>query len=98
MSEHPLAKRSMVLGLVGMIGFFCLVVPVFLCPFAWYYGVVARREIDRSPHLWTGRGTATTGMVCGMIGTAFLGLALAFGALAVSALTLLLTFEGGYGS
>jgi len=80
-----------------MIGFFCLVVPVFLCPFAWYYGAVARREIDRAPARWTGRGEATTGMVCGIIGSALLGLALALGALVVGSLAILLTFEGGYG-
>ena len=98
MTPPPLAKRSMVLGLVGMIGFFCLVVPVLLCPFAWYYGAVARREIDRAPDRWTGRGDATTGLVCGMIGTALLTAALVIGALVVGSLALLLTFEGGYSS
>ncbi len=86
----------MILGLIGLIGFFCLVVPVVLSPFAWYYGAVARREIDRDPVRWTGRGDATTGMVCGIIGTALLALAVATGALVVASLALLLTFEGAY--
>lgn len=94
--QHPLARRSMVLGLVGLIGFFCLVVPVLVSPFAWYYGAVARREIDREPYRWSGRGDATTGWICGIIGTALLALAVVVGALVVGSLVLLLSFEGGY--
>lgn len=96
--QHPMARRSMVLGLIGLIGFFVLIVPVLLCPFAWYYGVCARREIDRAPTHWTGRGDATTGMVCGIIGTALLALAIVISAVVVASLALLVTFEGGYGS
>ena len=68
---HPRAERSMVLGLVGILGVICLL-PVLLSPFAWYYGAVARREIEREPTRWGGRSEATTGMVCGIIGTALL--------------------------
>ena len=95
---HPLTKRAMVLGIVGLAGFFVLVVPVFLSPFAWYCGAIARREIDRAPHRWSGRTEATTGVVCGMIGTVLLVLALLIGAIIVGSLALLLTFEGGYSS
>ncbi len=93
---HPLARRSLILGLVGLIGSLCLLIPVVLSPFAWYYGAVARREIDRAPDRWGGRGDATTGMVCGIIGTALLALLLVIGAMVVGSLALLLTFEGGY--
>ena len=95
---HPLTKRAMVLGIVGLTGFFILIVPIFLTPFAWYYGTVARREIDRAPGRWSGRGEATTGVVCGMIGTALLMLTLLIGGVIVGGLALLLTFEGGYSS
>lgn len=94
--QHPLAKRSLILGIIGLCGFFVLIVPVLLCPFAWYYGAVARRDIDRAPTQWANRGEATTGVVCGAIGTALLALALMVGALIVGSLALLLTFEGGY--
>lgn len=96
MTAHPLSNRAMVLGLVGLIGFFIMLVPVFLSPFAWYYGAVARREIDRAPGQFSGRSHATTGMVCGMIGTALLMLAVVIGAIIVGGLALLLTVEGGY--
>ncbi|MEO6605938.1 MAG: DUF4190 domain-containing protein [Aeromicrobium sp.] len=91
-----MSKRAMIFGIVGLIGFFILVVPVFLSPFAWYYGAVARREIDRAPGQFSGRGHATTGMVCGMIGSALLVLAVVVGAVIVGGLALLLTAEGGY--
>ncbi len=91
--QHPMARRSMILGLLGLIGFFCLVVPVLLSPFAWYYGAVARREIDRAPDRWTGRADATTGMICGIIGTALLALAIVIGALVVGALALALSID-----
>ncbi|MDR7087826.1 hypothetical protein J2X11_002665 [Aeromicrobium panaciterrae] len=96
--QHPLANRSMILGLIGLCGFFVLLVPVLLSPFAWYYGTVARREIDRAPAQWSNRSEATTGLVCGIIGTALLALAVIVGALIVGSLALLLTFEGGYSS
>lgn len=96
MTPHPLSRRAMVLGLVGLVGFFILLVPALLSPFAWYYGAVARREIDRAPASWSGRGDATTGMVCGIIGTALLGLAVVLGAFAIGSMALLLDFEGGY--
>lgn len=96
--QHPMAKRSMILGLIGVCGFFVLIVPVLLSPFAWYYGAVARRDMDRSPTQWSNRGEATTGLVCGVIGTALLALAVMVAAMVVGSLALLLTFEGGYSS
>ena len=94
--QHPMAKRSMTLGLIGLCGFFVLIVPVLLSPCAWYYGAVARREMDRAPTQWSNRSEATTGLVCGIIGTALLGLAVMLGFLVVGSLALFLTFEGGY--
>lgn len=96
--QHPLAKRSMILGLLGLCGFFVLVVPVLLSPFAWYYGAVARREIDRAPTQWSNRSEASTGVVCGIIGTALLALSVIIAVFIVGSLALLLSFEGGYGS
>lgn len=93
---HPMAKRSMILGLIGLCGFFVLIVPVLLSPFAWYYGAVARREMERAPTQWSNRSEATTGLVCGIIGTALLALSVVIGAIVVGSLALLLTFEGGY--
>ena len=87
----------MLLGTIGLVGFFCLLVPVFVSPFAWYYGAVARREIDREPARWGGRRDATVGMVLGIVGTALLALALLLAAIAVGGFALLLTFESGYG-
>ncbi len=98
MTPHPLARRALVLGVVGLVGFFILVVPALLSPFAWYYGAVARRESEREPGRWTSSGDATAAMVCGIVGTALLALALVAGAFVVVAMAVLTTSEGAYSS
>ena len=74
--NHPSAQTAMVLGLVGLIGFFFCGITVLLSPFAWRMGARARREIDASQGSLGGRDTATVGYVTGIIGTVILGLAL----------------------
>lgn len=72
LQNHPSAQTAMVLGLVGLIGsFFCLL-PIFLSPFAWAMGARARREIDASGGTLGGRDSATVGYVTGIIGTVLL--------------------------
>ena len=94
---HPRARTAMVLGIISVAGVLCLL-PALVGPLAWYYGVVARRDIEREPTRWGGRGEATTGMICGIIGTALLALALLIGALVIGGYALLLNPQTGYGS
>ncbi len=76
MQNHPSAQTAMVLGLVGLIGFFFCGITIVLSPFAWAKGAKARREIDASHGTLGGRDSATVGFVTGIIGTVILGLAL----------------------
>ena len=94
---HPRARTAMVLGIVSVLGVLCLL-PVLVGPLAWYYGAVARREVEREPTRWGGRNEATIGMVCGIIGTALLGLLLLIAALVIGGYALLLNPQTGYGS
>ncbi|MFN8195667.1 MAG: DUF4190 domain-containing protein [Nocardioidaceae bacterium] len=68
-AAHPQAQMVMILGLVGLIGTFVCGVAIFLCPFAWVMGSRVRRQIDASGGTLGGRELATTGWVCGIIGT-----------------------------
>jgi hypothetical protein len=87
----------MVLGLVGVVGFF-LVVPLLVCPLAWYYGAVADRETEREPTRYREGSEARTGMVMGIVGSAMLTLFL-FLLFVVGALTLLSShYDAGYGT
>jgi hypothetical protein len=72
LSEHPNATLSMVLGIIGLV-FFQLLSPV-----AWYLAAKGRREMAMSPGRWRPSGSLTAGFVLGIIGTVFLGLAVAF--------------------
>jgi len=94
---HPRANTALVLGIVGTVGFFILIVPVFVSPLAWYFGATARRDVDREPTRWTGRGQAQAGMILGIIGTALLVVAMLLLMLTVAGLALLLTYDSGYG-
>jgi hypothetical protein len=94
---HPRARTAMVLGIVSLLSVVCLL-PALVGPLAWYYGAVARREIERDPTQWGGHRDATVGMVCGIIGTALLVLVLLVSALVVGGYALLLNPQTGYGS
>lgn len=95
---HPRATLSMVLAIVGLGGFFVLLVPIFACPFAWYYGAVAEREAQREPHRYRAGGEARFGMIAGIIGSALLGLLLLVLVVA-GALTILGSrYDAGYGT
>ena len=74
---HPSAMISMVLGIGSLLGspFLCGI-PLFLAPFAWMMGGRAVKEIDAQPGRYAGRQQAQAGRIMGMIGTAFLVLAL----------------------
>lgn len=95
--NHPSAQTAMVLGLVGLIGFFFCGITIVLSPFAWRMGARARREIDASGGTLGGRDTATVGYITGIIGTVILGLALLaiialIGLVAISASTSTTTY------
>ena len=62
---HPQAVLSLVLGIAG----------VTLCPLAGIAGLVlsngARRQIDRAPQSYSGRGMVTAGFVLGIVSVIF---------------------------
>ena len=70
--DHPKASTSMVLGILG------LVMCQIAAPFAWSIGKRTLAEIDASGGRLGGRSQAQAGYILGIIGTALLGLALAF--------------------
>ena len=72
LSEHPNAVLSLVLGIIGLL--FLQV----LSPVAWYVAAKGKRQMAESPGRWRPSGTLTAGLVLGIIGTIFLGLAVAF--------------------
>jgi hypothetical protein len=67
----------------GIVGCFCC---GLLAPFALFYGLKARAEIDAQPGRYTNRGHATAGIVMGAIGTVLMVLGL-IARLAAPALT-----------
>ena len=71
--RHPNANTALILGIVGLL--LCQLVS----PFAWLMGRKALTEIEAAPGQFSGAGEAKAGWVCGIIGTAFLGLGLAIG-------------------
>jgi hypothetical protein len=94
---HPRAKTALVLGIISVAGFI-VVLPVLLSPLALYYGAVARRDIDREPTRWSGRGEAQAGTVLGIIGTGLLVVALLVVALVVGMLLIVQRYDAGYGT
>lgn len=73
--KHPQAQMAMVLGIVALGGAAICLLPIFVSPFAWYFGAKARREMAASPGRWSGQGDAQAGFVMGIIGTVLLALA-----------------------
>jgi hypothetical protein len=68
--DHPQATTVLILGIVGIVA--C----GLAAPFAWVMGNRVVREIDASGGTLGGRSNANVGRVCGIVGTALLGLAL----------------------
>ncbi len=95
---HPRATAAMVLGIVGVAGFFILLVPVIVSPLAWYFGAVAQREAEREPTRYRQAGEAKTGLVLGIIGTALLGVALLMLTVAGALIVIGSNYDAGYGS
>ena len=96
--SHPRATTSLVLGIVGLAGFFVLLVPIVACPLAWYYGAVAQRDAEREPDRWRSGGEARTGMILGMIGSALLAVFLLFVLVAAALAVILSRYDAGYGT
>jgi hypothetical protein len=70
----------LVLGILG------LVCCGLLGPVAWIMGNRTVREIDQSPGVYTNRAAANAGRICGIVGTVFLVLSIAYLAIAQPAL------------
>ena len=95
---HPRATTAMVLGIVGVAGFFILLVPVIISPLAWYFGAVAEREAEREPTRYRHAGEARTGLILGIIGTALLGVALLMLFVVGMLMVIGANYDAGYGS
>ena len=96
--KHPRATASMVLGIVGLAGFFVLLVPIVVCPLAWYFGAVADREAEREPTRYRHAGEARTGMILGIIGSAILGVVLLLLVVAATLTMIGARHDVGYGT
>ena len=79
--RHPQSQKALILGIIALAGSFVCLVPVFLSPYAWYFGAKVNREIAAAPGRWSG-SEARAGMILGLIGSLLLVLLLA--ALALS--------------
>ena len=66
--DHPQATTVLILGILG------LVVCQVISPFAWVMGNRVIREIDASGGTIGGRSNANAGRICGIVGTALIGL------------------------
>jgi hypothetical protein len=95
---HPRATTAMVLGIIGVAGFFILLVPVVVCPLAWYFGAVAEREAEREPTRYRRAGEARTGMILGIIGTAIMGAALLMLVVIGTLIVIGSRYDAGYGT
>jgi hypothetical protein len=93
----PRATAALVLGIIGVAGFF-LFLPLIGSPLAWYLGAVADREAERQPTRYRRNSVAKTGMVLGIVGTAILGAILLL-LFVVGTFTVIGTnYDAGYGS
>jgi len=75
--EHPQATTVLILGILG------LVLCQAISPFAWVMGNRVVAEIDASNGQLGGRSQANAGRICGIVGTALIGLALLVSAAAI---------------
>lgn len=73
--DHPQATTVLILGIVGIVA--C----GLAAPFAWVMGNRVLREIDASGGTLGGRSNANAGRICGIVGTALIGIGLLFGVL-----------------
>jgi hypothetical protein len=88
--QHPQAVPAMVFGIIGLTGFFCYVT-FLVAPVAWVLGSRAVRVIDAAPETYGGRSEAMSGKVMGIIGTAFLAIAVI-----VVAIIVTVALNGGF--
>ncbi|MFZ0530717.1 MAG: DUF4190 domain-containing protein, partial [Propionicimonas sp.] len=66
--EHPSATPALVLGILGIVGFWPL------GPIAWFLGAKGKREIRQNPGQWRPSATLTAGRVLGAITTIVMAL------------------------
>jgi len=71
--DHSQATVALVLGAIALCTGLLIASPV-----AWWLGNQALTEIDSSPGVYSNRGMAQAGQICGMIGTALLAVVLLF--------------------
>jgi hypothetical protein len=95
---HPRATTAMVLGIVGVAGTLCFLLPVVVSPLAWYFGAVAVRETEREPTRYRRTGEARTGMILGIVGTAILGVVLLLLVVVCALLLVSSRYDAGYGT
>ncbi len=70
--EHPKGTMVLILGILSIV--ICQV----LGPFAWVMGRRTLQEIDTSGRTYTNRSMVQAGMICGIVGTVLLILAVAY--------------------
>lgn len=70
--RHPASQKALVLGIIALGGTFVLVLPIFLSPYAWYFGAKVKRDIAAAPDRWSSSSDANAGMILGIIGSALL--------------------------
>ncbi|MBA2954366.1 DUF4190 domain-containing protein [Nocardioides sp. MAH-18] len=70
--DHEQAATVLVLGILGIV--LCQVIS----PIAWVMGNRVVREIDASGGAIGGRGAANAGRICGIVGTAIIGVGVLF--------------------
>ncbi|KAA1397282.1 hypothetical protein [Aeromicrobium ginsengisoli] len=96
--KPPRSTAALVLGIIGVAGFFVLLAPIALSPLAWYFGAVADREAEREPTRYRRAGEAKAGMVLGIIGSAILGIVLLLLVIAATLTIIGVNHDAGYGT